>query len=196
MRTRLPLAPNAPAPHRPRCAGLRLCIWRAKSHGRPPLSLPSFSSPATRSRRGRAPRGSLLPLAGNHLAEKLPRTSALERANPPTQTSPQLGRDGTGRRLCRELGRKLRSAGEIASGKEPELTPGTLVLRRRQGDSSPSSWSREGRGQKPKSKKAGSPLSVALPPRAEMLPGASDGTDGAQKRCCAQHQVPQNRARH
>lgn len=142
VRTRLsgiltPLHP--PSPRRPRFAGLRLCIWRAKSRGRPPRS-PGFFGIAARGRRGRAPRGYLLPLAGNHLGGKQARTPALGRANPPppSQTSPRLGPEGVGGSLFGNPGHKVCAAGGVAPGREPEVTPGALGLRRRQGDSFPS----------------------------------------------------------
>lgn len=115
LRAGLSGPPAAPPPRGPRCASLQLCIWRAKSRGRPPRSPRGFFSPAVGDRRGRAPWGDLLPLAEKHLGEKRTWAPAQERTDRPPQTSSQAGPRG-GRR---EPLRQGRSQALLRRGSRP-----------------------------------------------------------------------------
>lgn len=128
-----PLGAPAASPRRPRCARLRLCIWRAKSRGRPPRSPRGFSSPAAGGRR-RRPTGALRAPSGKSPWGKSerPRWEGLTLS---FKLVPWLGPERTGGSPGGDPCPKPRSSRGVAPGKEPGVTAGAQELRRRQGDS-------------------------------------------------------------
>lgn len=107
--------------HQAGSACRRLCIWRAKSRGRLPVSPQSLLTPATRGRRGRAPRGYLLPRREITLGGSRRGHSCWEAADSPRPPHlvPGLGPEVAGGSPCGDAIRQLCSAGGVAPGREP-----------------------------------------------------------------------------